>query len=73
MQTAANPTPRALPEFLTGRPMQSRENPVSQDIPNNESMNKTSIETLKMKLFVTFHFPQFLFLMFFSNFFLLKF
>ena len=42
MQTGANSTPRALPEFFTGRPMQSRENPVSQDIPYNESMNKTS-------------------------------
>ena len=42
MQTAANPTPRTVPEFLTGRPMQSRENPVSQEIPNIESMNKTS-------------------------------
>ena len=42
MQTGANPTPRTVPDFLTGRPIQSRENPLSQDIPNIEFMNKIS-------------------------------
>ena len=31
MVTGANPTPRMVPEFLTGRPTQSRDNPQSQD------------------------------------------
>ena len=31
MVTGANPTPRMVPEFLTGRPTQSKENPQSQD------------------------------------------
>ena len=31
MLTGANPTPRMVPEFLTGRPTQSKENPQSQD------------------------------------------
>ena len=30
MVTGANPTPRMVPEFLTGRPTQSRDNPQSQ-------------------------------------------
>ena len=29
--TGATPTPRMVPEFLTGRPTQSRDNPQSQD------------------------------------------
>ena len=31
MVTGANPTPRMVPEFLTGRPTQYRDNPQSQD------------------------------------------
>ena len=31
MVTGANPTPRMVPEFLTGRPTQSKKNPQSQD------------------------------------------
>ena len=31
MVTGANPTPRTVPEFLIGRPTQSRDNPQSQD------------------------------------------
>ena len=31
MVTGANPTPHMVPEFLTGRPTQSRDNPQSQD------------------------------------------
>ena len=31
MVTGDNPTPRMVPEFLTGRPTQSKENPQSQD------------------------------------------
>ena len=37
MVTGANPTPRMVPEFLTGRPTQSRDNPQSQgpiDLPS---------------------------------------
>ena len=31
MVTGVNPTPRMVPEFLTGRPTQSRDNPQTQD------------------------------------------
>ena len=31
MVTGANPTPRMVPDFFTGRPTQSKENPQSQD------------------------------------------
>ena len=40
--TEVKPTPHTVPEFLTGRPKQSRENPLSQDFLNNEPLNETS-------------------------------
>ena len=39
MVTGANPTPRMVPQFLTGRPTQSREDPQSQDYTNTESQD----------------------------------
>ena len=39
MVTGANPTPHMVPEFLTGRPMQSREPLQSQHSNNNESQD----------------------------------
>ena len=37
MVTEANPTPHLVPEFLTGRPMQSREPQKRQNLNNDES------------------------------------
>ena len=37
MVTGANPTPRMVPEFLTGRPTQSRDNPQNQDLIDPQS------------------------------------
>ena len=39
MVTGANPTPHIVPEFLTGRPMQSREPLQHQNSTNNESQD----------------------------------
>ena len=39
MVTGANPTPHMVPEFLTGRPMQSREPLQRQNSNNNESQD----------------------------------
>ena len=41
MVTGANPTPHTVPEFLTGRPMQSREPLQHQDSNNDEPQNTT--------------------------------
>ena len=41
MVTGANPTPHTKPEFLTGRPMQSREPLQRQDSNNDEPQNTT--------------------------------
>ena len=39
MVTGANPTPQLVPEFLSGRPMQSHEPLQRQDSGNNESQD----------------------------------
>ena len=39
MVTGANPTPHMVPEFLTGRPMQSREPLQRQNSNNDESQD----------------------------------
>ena len=41
MVTGANPIPRMVPEFLTGRPSQSREDPQSQDHINHASQDNS--------------------------------
>ena len=41
MVTGANPTPGMVPEFLTGRPTQSREDPQSQDRINHASQDNS--------------------------------
>ena len=48
MVTGANPTPRMVPEFLTGRPTQSRDNPQSQDPidPQSQTTSPQDQETI---------------------------
>ena len=54
MVTGANPTPRMVPEFLTGRPTQSRDNPQNQDLidpqsPTTSPQDKETISHNHMK------------------------
>ena len=54
--TGANPTPHMVPEFLTGRPMQSRE-PLQRQNPNNHEFQETIPQVPETKAPTTFSDP----------------